>query len=134
MPLACAFLFLVCANAFPAHSQEEGEAGRVVDISERDEGRRISLAVGDVLAVRLEARLGTGYSWQVIGLTPRLKLLGQTVEPATDQSESGQQSQVFRFRAQSRGLYRLQLRYVRPWQRSAPPAKTFSITVSVRRK
>lgn len=115
-----------------AHDGSEG--GRTVTVNEDDDGGRVLVSVGDVLIVRLGARLGTGYSWQIVGQNTRLRLLSQTTEPAADQTESGLEHQVFRFKAQTRGDQKLQLRYARPWQKSAPPMKTFHLTVSIRRK
>ena len=105
-----------------------------VTLTSEDDGRRLTLSPGDTLTVRLAARMGTGYRWEVASNDAgRLEPLGSGVERAGQGAEeSGGEVQVFRFRARARGAATLRLLYRRPFGRAAP-SKSFSVHVSVRR-
>lgn len=99
------------------------------------DGRVIHAARGTTIVVRLEAQLGTGYSWRIRTLAKNLA----AIEPGAEEhaggdtpSTGGPDVQVFRFRVKSRGKSVLRFVYVRPWEKEKPPAKTFQVTIDSR--
>ena len=91
------------------------------------------MAKGDTLVIRLEAKLSTGYGWQVAkNDTMKLKVLGEPiVEPNKAEVEGGTEHQVFRFEALSSGSGTIELQYLRPWEKETPPLKTYLLTVKI---
>jgi predicted secreted protein len=114
---------------------KEGE--QVVVVHEKD--RKATVAHGEVLIVKLPAKLGTGYGWQVAkNEKSRLKIDGEPkVEdiPAEDQKNvklSGTQYQVFRFLPGEAGQDELVMEYRRPFDAAEkPPKRDFKLDVTV---
>lgn len=102
-------------------------------VTDKDNGNQVIAGKGSILTVRLKVNLSTGYSWQVVNNTSQLQLIG---EPLLEQSEEGVpgkvEHQVFRFEAVTSGSSKLELNYVRPWEKDVPPVKTYRINVHVR--
>ncbi|HEY7543787.1 MAG TPA: protease inhibitor I42 family protein [Blastocatellia bacterium] len=123
---ACLSLSAQCSTSLSAKD--------TVTVTDKDNGKKISLAKGNMLIVRLEARPGTGYGWQVAkNEADKLKPEGEpTLEPPDKEVMDGIEHQVFRFKAISEGTITLELHYVRPWEKEAPPEKTYSIEVQIR--
>jgi predicted secreted protein len=105
----------------------------VVFISLDDNGREFTLDRGDALEISLPATSGTGYMWQaepVAGAFVR-----QVGEPAfaLDSAMPGASGhQIFHFSIDATGTGALQIQYLRPWEKSAKPAKVFKIMLIVR--
>ena len=101
-----------------------------------DHERKIHLAPGDVLTLRLDAVPSTGYGWAVVeNDVALLEPLGEpSFEPAGDPPATGPLGasgrQVFRFRAHDPGRQKLELHYRRIWEKK-PPLKTFAIEVRI---
>ena len=99
-------------------------------VTERDNGRTVDLN-GQVLVLNLESNPSTGYGWQVQG--PGSGLLRQLDAadwlPKTASKLGGAGTQVLRFAATGRGQATLSLVYVRPWETTAAPARSFSLEV-----
>ena len=108
-------------------------AQKVITVSERDQGRTITLARGTLLEVRLDSAPGTGYRWETAVQEPSpLRLIETRYVPlADDKRVGGQQTQLFRFEAAQAGEAELKLQYRRPWERDTPPVRTWSLTVVV---
>jgi inhibitor of cysteine peptidase len=130
--LRCAALvaFLVAAHGVVAGQVGAGGATVVTEQTHGD----VSLKVGAVLEVRLEANHTTGYSWVFApAVNPVLMRQGRTVyqEHAAGSTVGAGGVEVWRFKAMKAGRQGLQFEYRRPWEKGAPPAKivTFSVTV-----
>lgn len=97
-------------------------------------GGQISLKVGAVLEVRLEANHTTGFSWIVAPVANPL-LVRQGVARYEEHPSGGKAGvggvEIWRFKAVKSGKQGLQFDYRRPWEKNTPPAKiaTFSVTV-----
>lgn len=103
-------------------------------LEEGDSGRTLQLGVGDLLDVRLAATPGTGYGWEIAALdrevvAERDRPGSRPVEPVRPGSAA---RETFRFEARRPGTARLLLVYRRPWEHGVPPARTFSLDVTVR--
>ena len=130
--LRCAALVAFLAAAHGVVAGQVGAGGATV-VTEQTHGD-VSLKVGAVLEVRLEANHTTGYSW-VFAPAVNLVLMrqGRTVyqEHAAGSTVGAGGVEVWRFKAMKAGRQGLQFEYRRPWEKGAPPAKivTFSVTV-----
>jgi inhibitor of cysteine peptidase len=97
-------------------------------------GGQVSLKVGAMLEVRLEANHTTGYSWIAAPVAnPVLMRQGAAryEEHATGGKAGVGGMEVWRFKAVKAGKQGLQFEYRRPWEKNTPPAKvaTFSVVV-----
>lgn len=99
-----------------------------------DNGREITLNVGQELVLELESNPTTGYSWEVADTTDEvLQLKG---EPVFESSASGEVVgaggvEIFRFAALQEGKAALWMIYHRSWEEGVDPLKTFSLQVVV---
>jgi inhibitor of cysteine peptidase len=94
----------------------------------------VSLKVGALLEVRLEANHTTGYSWiNAPVANPVLARQGRAVyqEHSTGGKAGVGGVEIWRFKALKAGKQGLSFEYRRPWEKGAPAAKmvTFSVTV-----
>jgi inhibitor of cysteine peptidase len=99
---------------------------------EKDEGRAVELHLGDKLEVVLAANPSTGYLWSAVPMQEGV--LRQAGEPdfKTDSANPGAGGKVtFRFEAVKTGKTWLSLNYGRPFEKTTPPARTFSLRISV---
>jgi predicted secreted protein len=108
-------------------------AGGATVVTEQTHGD-VSLKVGAVLEVRLEANHTTGYSWVFApAVNPVLMRQGKAVyqEHVAGGAVGAGGVEVWRFKAVKTGKQGLQFEYRRPWEKGSPPAKvvTFSVTV-----
>jgi inhibitor of cysteine peptidase len=94
----------------------------------------VSLKVGAVLEVRLEANHTTGYGWVAAPVVNPV-LVRQGAAKYEEHATGGKAGvggvEVWRFKAMKAGKQGLQFEYRRPWEKGSPPAKivTFSVTV-----
>lgn len=108
-----------------------------VRVGDGDNGRRIELGAGAILAVTLEANPTTGYSWEVAeGGAPLLAPLGDSeyvVDSSEDPPPPGAGGvETWRFQAAKAGETKLTLIYHRPWEKDVEPLMTYTLTVVVR--
>jgi predicted secreted protein len=97
-------------------------------------GGAVSLKVGAVMEVRLDANHTTGYSWIVAPVANPVLMRQGKAEYLDNTAESRVGAggvEVWRFKAVKAGKQGLQFEYRRPWEKGTPPAKmvTFSVTV-----
>ncbi len=122
-PLLCA---MICAALAPCSS------ATVREIGERDNGGVVLVRRGDIIRLRLPARLSTGYGWTP-GDTRKARLLG---EPATETAGTkitgGLDYQIFTFRIMESGEGEIALVYAKPWEKGTRPLKSFSVRLSAR--
>lgn len=98
-----------------------------------------ALAVGELLRVALAGNPSTGYVWAVDGPLPaQLEVVsdlpdGPTAAVNSDRPMVGApQTQWLHFRAVQRGSAELRLRWHRPWESDAAPARTARYPITVR--
>ena len=108
------------------------EASRIV-LTEKDNGRQLRLTYGDTLTVELKSNPSTGYRWQTADAGENGVLKAEKDEfIAPDTTRCGAPGlQRLSFTPAAPGETTLHLVYVRPWQKNAPPARSFRVTVSV---
>lgn len=97
-------------------------------------GGQVSLKVGAVLEVRLEANHTTGYSW-IAAPVANPVLMRQGAAKYEEHASGGKAGvggvEVWRFKAVKAGRQGLSFEYRRPWEKNTPPAKIVTYSVSV---
>jgi inhibitor of cysteine peptidase len=106
--------------------------GPPLTLTTQDNGREVSVGVGNTVVLRLEAIPGTGYGWQVVrNGAPQLQQEGAPVfEPKNRMGEGGAEDEVFQFRVQRSGTTDLELQYRRPSDTRSTAIKTFKIRIT----
>jgi inhibitor of cysteine peptidase len=130
--LRCAALAIFFVAMHGVVAGQVGAGGATV-VTEQTHGD-VSLKVGAVLEVRLEANHTTGYSWVFEpAVNPVLMRQGRAVyqEHVAGGAVGAGGVEVWRFKAVKAGKQGLQFEYRRPWEKGSPPAKvvTFAVTV-----
>lgn len=100
-------------------------------LTDQDNGRRVSLHVGDPLEVHLAENATTGYRWSTDRHDARLlEPVGSTASYPTSAIGSGGQA-IFRFRAAAAGSTELALKYWRHWEGEGSAIQRFSVTLDI---
>jgi inhibitor of cysteine peptidase len=101
-----------------------------VELTEKDNGRTIEIAVGDLLIVRLNENPTTGYRWELVN-TKGLEVAGDRFESKGD-AIGAAGIRVFQFRANSLGRQELQLKNWRKWESDSSVIDHFDATIFVK--
>jgi len=98
------------------------------------DGTTVELAPGAELVVALEGNPTTGFDWTVAGtLPPQLTAKSDTIESSAAPGVVGAGgTRVFAYAAAATGTGVLNLEYLRSWETTVPPEKTFKLTVVVK--
>jgi inhibitor of cysteine peptidase len=119
-------------DATTTSSSQPGGRPGVVIVTAADNGKQVSLRVGNTLIVRLESNPSTGYGWAPTGTVP--DCLTQQGEGSFESGSTGAVgapgTQSLMFFAAQPGSGTLSLAYARPWE-NTQPANTFSAQVDV---
>jgi len=126
-------LILAASAAAFAFSAPRRASASVIAVTESDNGREFTLARGDRLEISLPATSGTGYTWQAAPIAAVfVKPVGDTKFKPDSAMPGASGHEIFHFSAEASGTGRLEMRYVRPWEKDTPPAKLFSILLIIR--
>ena len=98
----------------------------------------ITIRAGSEFSIKLASNVTTGYSWRISGnlngkilkKTGSVYIVGEeTAEPEPLVGRGG--AETWTFKAIAKGSTKLNLEYVRPWEKGVKPVKsqTFSVTV-----
>ncbi len=109
---------------------------RHYDLTDKDNGRTLHLDRGDTFTVTLVSNPTTGFQWQ-FGTPPYdetvMILRGDKYISPQDQLAAGAPGKrSLTFLAEGSGRTGLRLIYVRPWEKSRPPAKEYNLMVIVK--
>jgi predicted secreted protein len=127
-------LALVTAIGFLAGfaaSAQTKQPPRTIEIGEFTQQVRVSLKVGDTLRVVLPSTPSTGYSWHVAAGNAVLKATASSNTPGAQKSVGAPGRQTLVFTAAAPGQHDLILDYSRPWEKGKPPARQYTIAVTV---
>jgi inhibitor of cysteine peptidase len=95
-------------------------------------GQAIDAKLNEEVELSLAESRTAGYRWVTKKSgEPVLKLLEDSIAPNTA-ATGGTGHHVWRFRAVAPGEASLEFHYVRPWETSVEPARTFAMKVRVR--
>jgi predicted secreted protein len=104
-----------------------------VTVTDADNGTRVEIKTGELLAVKLAAQLGTGFGWKIVSENKNLALKGEPEQVSKNgKIPGGTDYQTFKFKAVEKGETVLKLRYVEGWKKEAKSLKEFGITVIVK--
>jgi inhibitor of cysteine peptidase len=132
--LALAVLLTLLTTLFLVGDNPTSWKPATVEVSYADAGSTLQLHAGDTLLVTLEGNPSTGYAWEIApGDTGVLKPAGepQFLPESTALGSAGRVT--LRFEAVAAGRTALSLVYRRPFEKDAPPLKTFEVTLEVGR-
>ena len=107
-----------------------------VSVTEAASGRYVALARGQNLVITLTANPSTGYNWSLADSAADVVVIDGPSTFTPDRNTgarigaSGTERWVFHGAVPGNG--HLRLVYGRPWERDAPPAREFTLEVSVR--
>jgi inhibitor of cysteine peptidase len=102
-----------------------------VTVTAQENGKTVSLAPDGTLLVRLDAQAGTGFRWQPDPDSTALLTLEKTEYEGATRLPGARATEVITFRAAQPGHGALKLSWRRAWQEGIPPAKTFTLAVTV---
>ena len=109
-------------------------SAKPVKLSEKDNGKAITVKKGAVIYITLDSNPTTGYEWSIKEM-PENILQGGTEEYIQDKLEKGTVGtggkEIFKFTAQEKGSGTLTLIYEREWEGELPNSKKFSIKINV---
>ena len=106
--------------------------GAIVNLTEKDNGGSVALAVNDTLAIRLAGNPTTGFIWEADNLDANHFAQIGTYAYSADSSLMGAAGQfTLTFKVLISGEGRLRLIYHRTFERNVPPLKVFEITVTI---
>lgn len=102
------------------------------------EQQSAALKVAQTIEVRLRSQAGTGYSWRLASGTDASGIVREQghrteTEAAEDNRMGGATWEVFTLRAAQPGDATVEYVYERPWEKSGPPARRFTLKVHVER-
>jgi inhibitor of cysteine peptidase len=105
----------------------------VTIITEMDNGREIVVPLDSVIEVKLETRLSTGYSWNVVEFNAQLLefLEDSVVRTPGERLVGTKEHHLFRFRTKAKGCTALKMNYHRQWEKTVPPLKTYEIKLEI---
>ncbi len=105
------------------------------DLTEADNGSRVTLEQGQELVITLESNPTTGYSWHVMEVDADvLKQVGEIEYKQATGSDGlvgAGGTETIRFEAVATGEATLTLGYFRSWE-DEPPVETFTLTVVIK--
>jgi inhibitor of cysteine peptidase len=107
-----------------------------IQVTVAADGKTVPLSKDQQLLVSLPANPSTGYSWNVTSLP---SVLATTGEPSFVPDSKGATAAVgaggtttYTFRATGKGAGKLELGYLRPWEKGVPPEATYSLQIDVK--
>jgi predicted secreted protein len=129
MRIRLRFLLLIVAFALSMPARVSASA---IFISADDNGHEFTFVRGDAVEISLPATSGTGYSWQAEPVAGgSVKQMGEPEFKRESMLPGASGLEVFRFAVGASGSGTLELRYLRPWEKSAPAARVFKIKFTV---
>ncbi|MFH1347753.1 MAG: protease inhibitor I42 family protein [Candidatus Margulisiibacteriota bacterium] len=123
-------LFIICALVIIL------SAGGVYGMGGKPPDRKVS--VGEEFTITLESNPTTGYQWQLARpLDDKIVGLGES-KYEMEKQESVETGMVgvggheyWTFKAKGKGTTSIELKYVRPWEKDAPPVETAVFRIRV---
>jgi inhibitor of cysteine peptidase len=114
---------------------DQSRQAYVTELSAADNGRQVTMAVGDSLKITLAGNPTTGFTWAVLPQSVNDQVLqaSEAVRYIADQPQlvgSGG-SFVYNYTALKSGVARLDFGYRRSWE-NVDPIQNWSVTVMVR--
>ena len=104
----------------------------VLHIDEASSGQTVSLPNGQIAELRLRENPTTGFRWRTRHTgEPNCRIKEDFLEPATASPPGEGRVHIWRIEAIQIGVCELSLNYVRAWDDTQPPARSFEVHISV---
>lgn len=100
-------------------------------LAESQNGQRVRVKVGDIVAIDLPESSGAGYQWNTVGLDERHLSVDRHEYLTRGLAIGSAGTSVWRVRALRPGTARLELIKSRPWEADKPPADRFTVTLDI---
>jgi inhibitor of cysteine peptidase len=103
-------------------------------LTESDNDQRLNLKVNEVVKVKLESNITTGFRWNLSNETDTniVSLVSSDYkENSADKKLGAGGYETFTFKAKSKGNTTIILTYNKPWEEGVEPLKTFKINIVV---
>ena len=124
-----AWLLLTC---FMLSTSPLLAAEATITVTKEQGGREIALKVGNIIAIELPGKGGTGYLWVAEEtFAPYLKLLDQTTRQLKEGLPGGPVMQVWRFKAAQPGACEIKMAYYRPWEGVGKAVDHFNLKLRI---
>jgi predicted secreted protein len=107
-------------------------AARVVTVGIKSNGKSVSLNRGDTLVVVLAANGTTGFAWAVKSYDKRVLTMVGTSYKGENGPPGHPGTYTLRMSVKAVGRTTLRLVYRQAWDKKTPPAKTFTLKITVR--
>ena len=112
-----------------------GTGPKSLELNEADSGKTLRVVTGTRVFVRLRGNPTTGYRWQIADkLGEALESTGEpeyTKDPGKPAAVGTGGTFSFEFRAVRPGKATIKLAYRRPWEKSKPPAESFTLQLEI---
>lgn len=122
-----------------AQNQPPAKKHSTTELSEKDDKKTVSVAVGGKVEIQLPSNISTGYTWRVESVSSTaVKQDGAVTYVSPKGSQNGPPVvgrggySLIKFDVVAPGQVTIKLEYARPWDKTNPPAKTFTITLDVK--
>jgi inhibitor of cysteine peptidase len=100
-------------------------------LTERDDGRRVSVHVGDVIMLHLPENAAGGYQWSASHADAARVDVSRERFDTVNQATGSEGIAVWKLTAKLPGTVRIELKRSRPWEGSRPATETFAMTLDV---
>jgi inhibitor of cysteine peptidase len=100
-------------------------------LTEADNNRAVSVAVGGTVSIELEGIPGAGYSWKLQPMSSDVLQHAETRPLPSEAKPGAKQTTQLIFRAVRPGESVVQLHYARPFEKEKPPERAFSVRIRV---
>lgn len=105
---------------------------QAVDLTEKDNGRHISVSEGESISLALAGNPTTGYTWKLVAVDRDVLAVESEPVVTADSSLTGSGGIFkFRFTPLKKGATAIKLIYHRPWEKDQKPIQTFQAYLSV---
>ena len=102
-------------------------------LTDADNNKTVKAAVGTPFDIALKGNATTGFQWQVDKIEGDAARQKGKVDYIPDKHAEGMTGYggtfIFSFNAVKAGKTKIQLVYVRPWEKDKPPEKSFAVTI-----
>lgn len=122
-------------SAEPATADGAAEEVKALVFGESDDGKTVTVALGRSFTVALPENASTGYRWQVKAVDRSLGHPKERTVPGDPSRPGSSGMKKLTWSTKSPlplvGQHHISLELQRPWAETAPPAKTFELTVDI---
>jgi inhibitor of cysteine peptidase len=117
-------------------SQETGKEMLAANEKKEDAGmtdpeKPIATSPGQEFNISLKSNRTTGFLWQLASPVDEavVKLVGSDYKAPQSRLQGAGGTEVWTFRATGRGQTTIAMKYVRPWEKNVPPARTATFKI-----